>query len=420
METIRLSISVPKKAKYDVIVAGGGVAGVAAALSARRAGKRVLVIEKCVTLGGLASTGLINFFVPMCNGRGKIIIRGMAEELLRLSIKHGFDTIPEDWKNSGTEEPAKQRYMTRFSPHIFALELTGLLAEEGIDIRFDSLVTDAVMRGGHCEGLVVESKSGREFFGADMIVDTTGDADALQRAGVPTVNGKNYFIYAGTLITLESCAAAVQSGDISKARVRCYGGGATLYGANHPPEMKLFSGSTGDDVSEFVTLNQLELMKKLREQERFSRDLVELPAMAQFRTTRRIDGDYTLKVTDQYRHFDDSVGALCDFDNRDVLYETPFRTLVRSGFDNIITAGRCASAEGYAWDVLRVIPPAIISGQAAGAAAALAIDSGRPVYEVDIRRLQESLSKAGVMIHFDDSLIPAKQADGAHDDTGHI
>ena len=84
--------------KYDIIVLGGGVAGVAAALSAKREGKNVLLIEKSLTLGGLATIGLINLFVPMCNGRGKQIIFGMAEELLRLSVQYGYDTIPDEWR----------------------------------------------------------------------------------------------------------------------------------------------------------------------------------------------------------------------------------------------------------------------------------------------------------------------------------
>ena len=81
---------IPFYRNYDVIVAGGGVAGVAAALAAVREGKRVLLIEKTCILGGLATIGHINFFVPMCNGRGKQIIAGMAEELLRLSVRYGL------------------------------------------------------------------------------------------------------------------------------------------------------------------------------------------------------------------------------------------------------------------------------------------------------------------------------------------
>ena len=77
----------PVVGEYDVIGAGGGVAGVAAALAARRAGCSVLLIEKSLMLGGLATLGLINYFVPMCNGRGVPIIGGMCEELM-LSLIH--------------------------------------------------------------------------------------------------------------------------------------------------------------------------------------------------------------------------------------------------------------------------------------------------------------------------------------------
>ena len=75
---------IPFYRNYDIIVAGGGVAGIAAALASSREGKRVLLIEKSCILGGLATIGLINLFVPLCNGRGKQIISGMAEELLKL------------------------------------------------------------------------------------------------------------------------------------------------------------------------------------------------------------------------------------------------------------------------------------------------------------------------------------------------
>ena len=82
--TVHLEETLTAAGRYDVLVAGGGLSGVAAALSAGRCGKRVLLIEKQCSLGGLATTGLVNFWVPLCNGRGKMIIRGMAEEFLNL------------------------------------------------------------------------------------------------------------------------------------------------------------------------------------------------------------------------------------------------------------------------------------------------------------------------------------------------
>ena len=144
--------------EYDIIVAGGGVAGAAAAVAARRMGKSVLLIEKTIGLGGLATTGLINLFVPMCNGRGVQIIKGMAEEMLRLSVKYGYDTIPEEWQNGEPLNGEKTRYCTRFSAAIFTLTLTEFLKDEGVELLFDTIITEPVMDGKLCRGLIVENK----------------------------------------------------------------------------------------------------------------------------------------------------------------------------------------------------------------------------------------------------------------------
>jgi len=421
MKQLEITDSIPVIRAYDIIVAGGGVAGVAAALSAARAGKQVLLLEKSTMLGGLATLGRINLFVPMCNGRGRQIITGMAEELLRLSIRYGYDTIPAEWQQGEPGEGAKARYLTRFSAGIFALALTEQVVSEGVDLLFDCVASRPVMKGRHCEGVVVESKSGRTFYQAAMVIDTTGDADLLERAGVPVVQGNNFFTYSAAGVTLDSCRKAVESGRINDASVGFSGGRSTLYGQHHPEGMRLFQGTTAEDVSDFLIKNQRQLLEKIKDDARFSRDILALPGMAQFRTTRCIQGDYTLKVADQYRHFDDSVGAICDFDQRDFLYEVPYRCLVHHDFDNLITAGRSAAAEGYAWDVLRVIPPAILTGQAAGLAAAQAIDAGRPVHAVAIEPLQAAMAQTGVFIHFDDAWVPREAAQPVkEEDYGHI
>jgi len=113
-----------------------------------------------------------------------------------------------------------------------------------------------------------------------------------------------------------------------------------------------------------------------------------------------------LKVKDAYRHFDDAVCAINDFEHRDHLFEVPLRTLTRKDFPNIITAGRSADGTGYGWDLLRVIPPAILTGQAAGEAAALALKDGTAVADVNIRALQAKLEKENVMVHFPDAYVP--------------
>ncbi len=401
MEYIALSERVPVSGAYDVIVAGGGVAGAAAAVSARRAGKSVLLLEKGVCLGGLATTGLINYFEPMDDGRGRRLIGGMCAEFLALAIRHGYDTVPDEWKNGEPGARTGKRYVSRYSHSIFALELTELLVREGVVILFDTVVSRPVMEGGRCLGLVTDGKSGRQFYSARMVVDATGDADVLFRAGVPTVQGKNYFTYIGFAIDIERCRRVAASGRIEDAIYHVHGGRSTLYGEHHPADMRYFEGTTNRDVSDYLILNQRALLAAIGDQDRFSRDIVALPGMAQLRTTRRLDGNRTLLPEESARRFDDSVCAIGAFDDAALLYEVPYGCLVRTGFENLITCGRSASGAGHAWDVLRVIPPAILTGQAAGLAAAQAIDERAPIYGIDVARLQSSLSEASVRVHLD-------------------
>ena len=406
-----MSIKVERQANhvadYDIIVAGGGVAGVAAAVSARRMGKSVLIIEKTIGLGGLATSGLINLFVPMCNGRGIQITKGMVDEMVKLATKYGYDTIPEVWKNGDPGNNEQRRYETRFSAPIFTLALTELVTTEGIDILFDTVITKPVMKSNVCKGLIVENKTGCEYYGAKIVIDTTGDADVLFRAGVPTVDGKNYHTYLTMGANIDSCREVVESGNISKLyNYRYRGGMASLYGTNQPEDKPTRVGTTVKDVTEYVIENHIECLNKIKEHDRMTRTIVTLPSMPQFRETRHIDGNYTLKKDDAYKHFEDSVAAICDFDRRDYLYEIPYRTMIKSGFPNLITAGRSAAADGYAWDVLRVIPPAILTGQAAGVAAAIAINDNVDICKINIKTLQRILEQENVMIHFDDTLVP--------------
>ncbi len=425
MANITLQLECEHLGKYDVIVAGGGLAGAAAALAASREGKSVLLIEKSQKLGGLGTLGLINLFVPMCNGRGKQIIFGMAEEFFRLSTKYSWDTIPKGWEQGGTYQgPAVEngnypRYLNRYSPDIFALTLTELLSDEGVELMFDTVVTRPVMEGKHCKGLIVENKSGTGYYEADIVIDVTGDADILYRAGVPCVQGKNYHSFFVKTVTLDSCKKAVESGKINNAIGGASGGGANLYGGGHPEGMPYYTGTDAKDVNRYLITNHKELLNNLKKTDRFTREVVTMPGMCQYRTTRCIKGDYALTENDFYRHFDDSISAICDFDRRDYLMEVPYRTLICSGYDNLITAGRSAAAEGYAWDVLRVIPPAIVTGQAAGLAACQAIDTGKGIDEIDVPTLQAKLASQNVMIHFDDALVP-ENGGGEIADIGHI
>ncbi len=418
---VSLTESIPCAGSYDVIVAGGGVAGCAAALSAARSGCRVALLEKSVKLGGLATLGLINYYEPVCNGRGKRIITGMAEEMLSLCIRYGYGDIPEpfaerdipaerlaQYREAGQEPP---RLDTVFSAELFALALTDLLVREGVSLHFDTLITRTVPDGEdphRVAAIVTEDKAGRRYYEAGIFIDATGDADVLRRAGVPTLSRGNFHTYMAFEVNLDTCRRAVEAGDIRLAHKYVNGGFANLWGKNQPEDVALYDGTDPDDVNRYLIDNQRELLMRFADTScRKERDIVTLPGMPQFRTTRCLDADYVLQEDDVYRHFADSVGAICDFHYRDRVFEVPYRTLVKTGFPNLITAGRSAAAKGYAWDVLRVIPPAILTGQAAGLAAAQALRLGRALPDIDITALQKALTAGGVTLHFDDGDIPA-------------
>ncbi|MBE6593510.1 MAG: FAD-dependent oxidoreductase [Ruminococcaceae bacterium] len=427
MESYIFTKKLDVKKKYDVIVCGGGVAGAAAAYSAAKRGSSVLLLEKTTILGGLATTGLINLFVPMCNGRGKQIIFGLAEKWLRDSALYGYDTIPEPWKNGEPAEYTEVRYVQRYSPYIFAYQLASDMVSVGVDILFDCIGVEPVLDGDRCCGVVTESKSGLELYECKVLIDTTGDADLLRAAGVPIRKGENFFTYCTKMITLDGCKTALEARDIAKLYSGLSGGGINLYGDGQPSDVPRWSGLSVDEVNDYLLRNQLIVLDKLKASadKRRERDIAMIPTMPQFRTTACIVGDSTLTVHDAYKHYDDSICAINDFDHRDHLFEVRYGTLCRRDVPNILTAGRSASATGYGWDVLRVIPPAILTGQAAGEAASLAIEKKVDVAAVPIRELQSRLESANVMIRFPDEYVPedksviihgknAAEIDGGH------
>ena len=285
---------------------------------------------------------------------------------------------------------------------------------------FDCSAVEPVMNGGHCQGVVADSKSGLAFHPCGVLIDTTGDADMLRRAGIPTATRGNFFTYIGTAVTLDSCRTAAERGDIRFAYRPVSGGQINLYGDNQPADVPLWHGTDGREVSDYLVRNQLFMLDKLKKEPRLSRDVAQLPIIPQLRTSCCIRGNYTLTLADVYRHHPDSVCAINDFDHRDHLFEVPYGCLCKEGFDNILTAGRCASGEGYGWDLLRVIPPAILTGQAAGEAAALALEVGCAVPRLPVPALQKRLEAQNMMLHFPDAYIPedrtviihGKKADG--------
>ncbi|MFW6286400.1 MAG: FAD-dependent oxidoreductase [Candidatus Sumerlaeota bacterium] len=375
---------------YDVVVAGGGVAGAAAALEAARSGKRVALVEKTVWSGGLATTGLINIYLPLCDGRGRQVSFGIAEEMLHASITYGPGGVKGDWRSG-----VGPRYRTDFAPGAFVLALDEMLEEAWVDVWYDTLVCLPIMDGRRCAGVEVENKSGRGALQATVTVDATGDADLAYRAGAPCEDGVNNLSVWSHEISLEKLREAADDENLeSLLNMARYG----LW--RRPDEVdgyERFEGIDGKLVSDYMLkgrrLVRNAFQKRAQENpdERHQWLAVCLPAMAQFRRTRRIEGRSTLRPEDMGEDLADSAGLMGDWRKAGPVYALPFGSLLPRGVENLLVAGRCVSAEGDAWEITRVIPSAAMSGQVAGAAASLAIDAKVCPGQVPIDTLQAFL-----------------------------
>ena len=176
--------------KYDVVVCGGGVAGIAAALAAARGGAKTCILEKEYALGGLATLGLIVIYLPLCDGTGVQMSAGISEELLKLSIKYGPGEIPKPWiREDATEgERAKERYRLQYNAASFMIAAEELLLSEGVGLFYDARVSNVVRDEDKITSVILEAKSGQVKVMGDAFIDATGDADICYLAGEKTID----------------------------------------------------------------------------------------------------------------------------------------------------------------------------------------------------------------------------------------
>lgn len=372
---------------YDVVVAGGGFAGISAALAARRNGARVLLLEKEFILGGLGTAGLVTIYLPLCDGCGNQLSFGIAEELLHLSMKEGYEArYPKAWLEGGTkEERSAQRFMVQYNAGLFAVLAEQLLLSEGVEILYGTYVCGANVEDGKITHLFVENKSGRLAIEARAVVDCTGDADVCALAGERTAIFKK-----GNLLAAWYYLASPNGYDLIQHGV-CDGPGAIAL------ENRRYTGIDGKELSEMTFSSHRELLKHFLKKGKLSKEhmLASIATIPQIRMTRRIDGDYVMDDTEIRKRFDDSVGMFGDWRKSGPAYELPFATLHGSTVKNLAAAGRCISVTDAMWDITRVIPVCAVSGEAAGTAAAMFDDFTK----ADIKALQTQLSKQGVKLH---------------------
>lgn len=389
----------PLAGSYDVIVVGGGFAGVSAAIAAARMGRHVLLLEKRIMPGGLATAGIITHYLALCDGRGRKVISGQAEELLYTAIQYGYDTLSDDWRGGPAhlEHPTK-RYETWFSFPECVAALEELLLREHVTLLYDTQVSRPILDGDCCRAVLAEEKGGTKAYAARVFVDATGEAALFHRAGAPTVPGKSLVSYGAHHMDLPGIRKALQSGHVKDAlEIKWYGDFPVPGRKRFFPEAVI--SDSHDETTFILQGRSLYLQRLHREAQGCDRGTVLWPSMALARKLRRIEGAYTLTEADVNHRFPDSVGSICDWRTPGPIYEIPYRTLYSPALGNVLTCGRTISSDGDAWEVTRVIPPAALTGQAAGTAAALAAAQGCRVQQLDVAQLQQLLQHNGVNIH---------------------
>ena len=392
---IRDNREIHVKPLYDVIVVGGGIAGISAAVAAAREGSKTLILEKGIVFGGLSTVGLINWYEPLCDGRGTKMVGGIAEELIKLSVKYSFQDLPQKWGGNDNQR-ADGRYSTHFSPTIFAMALDEYLKSNNVDILLDCLMTFPVMENDRCTGIVVEAKEGRLFFPAKAVIDATGDASVFAAAGAPTVCGKNFQSYYAHAYDKETIEAYQKTGNMVKMR-KWVVAGVNLFKDEDTGEKGNRAGVTAEEITDYVLEGREKFFNLIKDQDPNCRDISMIPFMPQFRTIRRIVGEEDFNAIDGQK-FDNAIGSCGDFraDHLGKHYQVPFTSLYNKDFPNLIAAGRIISAsEGDGWEVARVVPVCALTGQAAGIAASMTL--GANVWDVDMKGLQKRLADSGVL-----------------------
>lgn len=385
MKILHETLHTPITHTCDVLVAGGGVAGIAAALAAAREGKKVLLLERSFMLGGLATAGLVIIYLPLCDGYGKQVSFGLAEELLRLSVSvpaDGFG-IRDAWATDGVRTEKDARFEADFNPQLFAILAEQALLKENVQILYGTTAVATTLQNDRITAVIAENKSGRFAVDATVVIDTTGDADIVHMCGAPTVmQNKNVL------------SAWHFGADKNGYRIN-----PLSEGYRAPEKAKrLYGGIDGEENSAFMFEMHkwiLEDMQKRRENGDKHWQVATIPTIPLLRMTRRIDGAYTQNESEMHQAFTDSIGLVSDWRNRGPVYEVPFRTLYCDKVKNLLVAGRCTSVTDDMWDIMRVIPCCAVTGQAAGVAATL----GDDMSAIDVTVLQENLRKNGVVIH---------------------
>lgn len=440
---------------YDVIVCGGGPAGIAAAAAAARFGASTLLIEKNAYVGGCAASGLpfLNFF----NRRREQVVRGIGEELVQ-RMQHEKAALPHVLTSGGHVDS-----ITMIDPEWTKICAEEMLLESGCELLYNTIVCGCTCEDSRLCSITVANKAGISQLEADCFVDATGDADLAAFAGAEFELGRPGD-HAAQAMSLVCRMARVDvekvSARFSQSPIVTTPLGASRAYNTHVTgkftqwndvlrKLRLFDHDdhdfwagtvrdgeltyvnttrvTGLDATDPVQRTQanIEARRQLKGIVQFLNQYIEgmkdayvvsVPNGIGVRETRRLCAAYMLTEDDVLsgRNFPDSIarnGYCIDIhdpsgkkwgarfiQSPDSAYGIPYRCLLPRRVDGLLVAGRCIGATHEAQGSVRIMPACMATGQAAGCAAAMAAKSGCTPQSVDTALLRTRLQKEGAVI----------------------
>jgi len=442
---------IPVLMEADVVVVGGGTTGPIAAIAAARRGRKVVLIERFGSLGGILTLGL--------NTKPSgALVGGIPLEIWNLARSAGG--AGDDYM--ATTKTGGVKIASPTDPEIMKMLLTRLCVEAGVQILFETFVSAPHVEDGAVTGVIIESKSGRQFVGAKVLIDCSADADMAAKAKAPFVMGSGeaeakmqpvsmYFIMKN--VDLKRLADWARTCDDVPARAIPADEAGLEYGlwlTGFNGMLRRFQQETGvrlqrDNITlktadgqmyvnatrvlgvdvfspkEF-TAAILECYRQIEGVARFLKERVpgfeaarlgQVSPILGVRETRHILGEYTLTGRDSRgeTRFEDSIAAdnsaldIHDPKGGDVdfqsmpPYEIPYRCLLPQGVEQLLVAGRCISADHEAHARSRNMPACMATGQAAGVAAAIAVEEGVTVRGVPLAKVQTALLEMGMPLH---------------------
>lgn len=428
---------IPIIAEPDVLVAGGGAAGIAAACAAARAGASVMLLERwgflggtltAVTLGGICGIWTVtpNALIP--------VVGGLYDEFSdRLQRCDGI-TAPRRWMKVAS---------LPYDPSLVRLVADELTASYGVDVLFHTWVADVIAAEGKVEAVLLENKGGRFAVRPRMVIDCTGDGDVAAHAGAPFELGSGGITQFGSSMFRMANVDMVQFNALSRDEINRRLEEVVEAGTALPRTMVALYPHPVPGV---VHLNATKVARsdgqpfdltdprQLSEAERVGRRqaflyesvmrknmpgfeharIVEIGAQIGIRETRLIRGDHIVTAEEVIGGAKPEDGIACSawpvemhaqglktvwkfLDDGDY-YRIPYRALTPVGLSNVLVAGRCVSATHEAQASLRVSAPAFAMGEAAGLAAAMALRVACDTRQVNVRALQAQLSAEGAIL----------------------